>query len=163
MGEQRKNLQDIYDAGSSRLEKLDQSQRQALQQSKTQGLENISQIESSMSDQMEVSQADLESEIRAYLDKAVEGIDAAVKSEIEENGKFLEESVLRQKLVKAGLKEGEPVITHCQGGGRASVAAFALELLGFPTRNYYLGWSDWGNVDDTPIAASPATSEKTKP
>ena len=82
---------------------------------------------------------------------------------VAENGKFLEESVLRQKLVKAGLKEGEPVITHCQGGGRASVAAFALELLGFPTRNYYLGWSDWGNVDDTPIAASPATSEKTKP
>jgi thiosulfate/3-mercaptopyruvate sulfurtransferase len=43
------------------------------------------------------------------------------------------------------------VITHCQGGGRASVDAFALERLGFPTRNYYVGWSDWGNAEDTPV------------
>ena len=26
------------------------------------------------------------------------------------------------------------------------------ERLGFKTRNYYLGWSDWGNADDTPVA-----------
>jgi thiosulfate/3-mercaptopyruvate sulfurtransferase len=43
------------------------------------------------------------------------------------------------------------VITHCQGGGRASVSAFALELVGTPARNYYPGWSDWGNVTDTPV------------
>ena len=52
---------------------------------------------------------------------------------------------------------GESVITHCQGGGRASVDAFVFERLGLPTRNYYLGWSDWGNVEDTPVETGPAT------
>lgn len=68
------------------------------------------------------------------------------------DGKFLAESALRARLAKAGVKDGEPVITHCQGGGRASVDAFVTERLGHPTRNYYLGWSDWGNVDETPVA-----------
>jgi 3-mercaptopyruvate sulfurtransferase SseA len=26
-----------------------------------------------------------------------------------------------------------------------------MERLGFPTRNYYPGWSDWGNTDETPV------------
>ena len=55
------------------------------------------------------------------------------------------------------MKPGESVITHCQSGGRASVDAFVFERLGFPTRNYYLGWSDWGNVEDTPVETGPAT------
>jgi len=44
-----------------------------------------------------------------------------------------------------------------QGGGRTSVDAFVFERRGFPTRNYYLGWSDWGNVEDTPVETGPAT------
>ena len=82
---------------------------------------------------------------------------------VDESGKFLQESVLRQKLKEAGLKHGEPVITHCQGGGRASVSAFVLERLGFSTRNYYRGWSDWGNADDTPIEEKAAPAETAKP
>ena len=70
---------------------------------------------------------------------------------VDKDGRFLVEATLRAKLAKAGVKPGEPVITHCQGGGRASVDAFVFERLGFPTRNYYLGWSDWGNADDTPV------------
>ncbi len=31
--------------------------------------------------------------------------------------------------------------------------AFVLERLGFKTRNYYLGWSDWGNAEETPVDA----------
>jgi thiosulfate/3-mercaptopyruvate sulfurtransferase len=76
---------------------------------------------------------------------------------VDEDGRFLDEAALRTKLAKAGVKPGEPVITHCQGGGRASVDAFVFERLGFPTRHYYLGWSDWGNVEDTPIETGPAT------
>ena len=72
---------------------------------------------------------------------------------VDKDGRFLDEPALRAKLEKIGVKPGEPVITHCQGGGRASVDAFVFERLGFPTRNYYLGWSDWGNADDTPVAA----------
>ena len=75
---------------------------------------------------------------------------------VDKDGRFLDAAALRTKLAKAGVKPGEPVITHCQGGGRASVDAFVFERLGFPTRNYYLGWSDWGNVEDTPIETGPA-------
>jgi thiosulfate/3-mercaptopyruvate sulfurtransferase len=75
---------------------------------------------------------------------------------VDQDGRFLDEKALRDNLASAGVTPGEPVITHCQGGGRASVDAFVFERLGFPTRNYYLGWSDWGNVDDTPIETGAA-------
>jgi thiosulfate/3-mercaptopyruvate sulfurtransferase len=46
----------------------------------------------------------------------------------------------------------QPIVTHCQSGGRAAVMAFALELMGGKdVRNYYKSWSEWGNADDTPI------------
>ena len=77
-----------------------------------------------------------------------------------QDGRFLDETALRAKLELSGVKPGEPVITHCQSGGRASVDAFVLERLGFPTRNYYLGWSDWGNQDQTPIQTGKPSSEK---
>lgn len=70
---------------------------------------------------------------------------------VDQDGRFLPDAALRSKFAKAGVKEGDPVIAHCQGGGRASVNAFVLERLGFKTRNYYLGWSDWGNVEETPV------------
>jgi thiosulfate/3-mercaptopyruvate sulfurtransferase len=69
-----------------------------------------------------------------------------------QDGRFLDPAALRAKLGDLGVQPGEPVITHCQGGGRASVDAFVLGRLGFPTRNYYLGWSDWGNAAETPVA-----------
>ncbi len=71
-------------------------------------------------------------------------------------GRFLPIEELRAKLEKAGVRPGEPVITHCQGGGRASVDAFVFERLGHPARNYYESWADWGNADDTPIETGPA-------
>jgi thiosulfate/3-mercaptopyruvate sulfurtransferase len=67
------------------------------------------------------------------------------------DGRFLDETALRAKFERSGIAPGEPVITHCQSGGRSSVEAFVLERLGSPTRNYYLGWSDWGNTNDTPV------------
>jgi thiosulfate/3-mercaptopyruvate sulfurtransferase len=67
------------------------------------------------------------------------------------DGRFLPPDEARKLLGTAKLDPTSAVITHCQGGGRASVAAFALERLGFPTRNYYASWGDWGNADDTPI------------
>jgi thiosulfate/3-mercaptopyruvate sulfurtransferase len=72
---------------------------------------------------------------------------------VDKDGRFLEGDALRARLSALGVKPGQPLITHCQSGGRASVDAFALERLGHPARNYYLGWSDWGNTDETPIEA----------
>jgi thiosulfate/3-mercaptopyruvate sulfurtransferase len=79
---------------------------------------------------------------------------------VDEDGRFLDGGALRAKLSALGVKPGQPVITHCQGGGRASVDAFALERLGHPARNYYLGWSDWGNAADTPVEAGQGTAKR---
>jgi thiosulfate/3-mercaptopyruvate sulfurtransferase len=57
------------------------------------------------------------------------------------------------KLFKdAGVDFNRPTVSYCQSGGRASVMAFALELMGAKAvRNYYRSWSEWGNAADTPI------------
>jgi thiosulfate/3-mercaptopyruvate sulfurtransferase len=79
---------------------------------------------------------------------------------VDKDGRFLDEPALRATLAKIGIQPGEPVITHCQGGGRSSVDAFVLERLGFPARNYYESWADWGNAPETPIAVGDKPGEK---
>ncbi|AWM40536.1 Putative thiosulfate sulfurtransferase [Gemmata obscuriglobus] len=60
----------------------------------------------------------------------------------------------------AGIKLSRPTATHCQSGGRASVMAYGLELMGATdVRNYYQSWSEWGNADDTPVV-KPAPKKK---
>ena len=76
---------------------------------------------------------------------------------VDDQGRFLPEEAIRPRLEAIGLEPGRPVITHCQGGGRASVDAFVLRRLGFPSRNYYLGWSDWGNAEGTPVESGPSS------
>jgi thiosulfate/3-mercaptopyruvate sulfurtransferase len=70
---------------------------------------------------------------------------------VDEEGRFLDERALRGRLDSLRIKSGQPITTYCQSGGRSSVDVFVLERLGFPVRNYYLGWSDWGNAEDSPI------------
>jgi thiosulfate/3-mercaptopyruvate sulfurtransferase len=68
-------------------------------------------------------------------------------------GRFKSAADLTRLFREAGIDPGRPAITHCQSGGRASVLAFVLELMGDKeVRNYYRGWSEWGNDPDTPIA-----------
>ena len=40
------------------------------------------------------------------------------------------------------------------------IGAFVMERLGFPTRNYYLGWSEWGNAEETPVESGSPRDEK---
>lgn len=59
---------------------------------------------------------------------------------------------LRRMFAEAGIDLQRPSATHCQSGGRSSVMVLAMELMGAgPVRNYYPGWSEWGNRDDTPV------------
>ncbi len=59
---------------------------------------------------------------------------------------------LRSLFAEAGINVEKPAATFCQGGGRASVMVFGLELMGSPeARNYYPGWGEWGNDDATPV------------
>jgi thiosulfate/3-mercaptopyruvate sulfurtransferase len=66
-------------------------------------------------------------------------------------GRFKSPGELRRLFDQAGIDLHKPMASHCDSGGRASVMAFALELMGArDSRNYYPGWSEWGNSDDLP-------------
>jgi len=72
-----------------------------------------------------------------------------------ENQRFKTPDQLRELFAKAGIKLDRPTATHCQSGGRASVMAFGMELMGAGNvANYYASWGEWGNADDTPITVA---------
>jgi thiosulfate/3-mercaptopyruvate sulfurtransferase len=53
----------------------------------------------------------------------------------------------------AGFQGSHPIIiTHCDGGGRASLAALAAERAGYgPVMNYYLSFGDWAADARCPV------------
>lgn len=67
-------------------------------------------------------------------------------------GRFKSPEELRRLIAEAGIDLNAPLASYCQTGGRASVMAFGLELMGAKeSRNYYSSWSEWGNNEDLPI------------
>jgi thiosulfate/3-mercaptopyruvate sulfurtransferase len=59
---------------------------------------------------------------------------------------------LRDLLATAGFKPGGHIITHCDGGGRAALAAIAAVRAGYPdVRAYYLSFADWARDEGCPI------------
>jgi thiosulfate/3-mercaptopyruvate sulfurtransferase len=78
-------------------------------------------------------------------------------------GRFKPAQELRRLFDEAGIDLGRPTATHCQSGGRASVMAFAVELMGAENvRNYFHGWSEWGNSETTPIIMPTVEPEEPK-
>jgi len=70
----------------------------------------------------------------------------------DESHRYLPPADLLELFDQAGIDLQRPSATHCQSGGRSAVMVFAMELMGAETvRNYYQGWSEWGNREDTPI------------
>ena len=68
---------------------------------------------------------------------------------------------LKKLFADAGIALDKPSATHCQSGGRASVMAFGMELMGTKeVRNYYKSWGEWGNADDTPIVPGKPKEKK---
>jgi thiosulfate/3-mercaptopyruvate sulfurtransferase len=66
--------------------------------------------------------------------------------------RFKKASEIGKLFADAGIDLKAKTATHCQSGGRASVMAFGMELMGAKdVSNYYKSWSEWGNADDTPI------------
>jgi thiosulfate/3-mercaptopyruvate sulfurtransferase len=54
----------------------------------------------------------------------------------------------------AGLSKGKPIVTHCQGGGRAALAALAAARAGYgPVVSYYLSFGDWSADASCPVVA----------
>jgi len=59
-------------------------------------------------------------------------------------GRMKPAHVLRDLLTRAGLESDSPIVTHCNGGGRAALAAAAALRAGYDNvRVYYLGFADW--------------------
>jgi thiosulfate/3-mercaptopyruvate sulfurtransferase len=68
------------------------------------------------------------------------------------NNRMLPADVLRKKLAAAGIRPGERVVTHCDGGGRASLAALAaLRARHAAVGTYYLSFSDWAADESCPL------------
>lgn len=66
--------------------------------------------------------------------------------------RFKSADELQRLFREAGIDLKRPAVTHCQSGGRSSLMAFGLELMGVKdVRNYYRSWQEWGNADDTPV------------
>jgi thiosulfate/3-mercaptopyruvate sulfurtransferase len=78
-----------------------------------------------------------------------------------ETQRFKTPDQLRKLFAEAGIDLDRPTATHCQSGGRASVMAFGMELMGASNvANYYASWGEWGNSDDTPIVVTSPKNEK---
>lgn len=68
------------------------------------------------------------------------------------NGRLKSPEELRAIFRAAGLKPGDRIVTHCQGGGRASLAALALVRAGYGNvDNYYMSFGEWAADESCPI------------
>lgn len=77
-----------------------------------------------------------------------------------DTARFKSPEALRSLFAQKDIDLATPSVSFCQGGGRASVMAFGLELMGAPeSRNYYASWGEWGNADDVPIVRPEGTSK----
>lgn len=60
--------------------------------------------------------------------------------------------VLRSMLEGVGFQPGDHIVTHCEGGGRAALAAAAAVRAGYDDVHvYYLSFGDWAKDESCPI------------
>jgi len=71
---------------------------------------------------------------------------------VDSSGKLLIADEIKQRLKDAGVDLTQPIVAHCQTGGRSSVAVLALELAGVrQSKNYYRGWSEYSETLTAPV------------
>lgn len=69
-----------------------------------------------------------------------------------EDGTLKPREQLNELFADAGIEADAPVVTHCDGGGRAALAAWAAVNAGQQDVSaYYLSFSDWAKDDSCPI------------
>ncbi|MDH2399895.1 rhodanese-like domain-containing protein [Bradyrhizobium sp. SSUT18] len=70
-----------------------------------------------------------------------------------DNSRLRHADELRGLLAEAGFQPGDHVVTHCDGGGRAALAAAAAARAGYDNvRAYYLSFADWAKDESCLIA-----------
>lgn len=75
-------------------------------------------------------------------------------------GKMRSADELAELLAEAGFDPNRPAVAYCRSGGRASVVAFAMELMGGDqVANYFGSWNDWTSDPTSPVAQLGATAE----
>lgn len=68
------------------------------------------------------------------------------------DGRLKSSRHLRDLLAGAGFQAGDHIVTHCDGGGRAALAAAASVQAGYgDVRVYYLSFADWAKDESCPI------------
>ena len=74
------------------------------------------------------------------------------------DGRLKPTAELRSLLSDAGFRSGKQVVTHCDGGGRAALAAIAALRAGYDdVRAYYLSFADWAKDESCPIVQDQQT------
>ncbi len=104
-----KSLQDIYDAGSARLEDLEKSQKSSLSATCDAHFEEKSSSEPESLKDLEESSQQLEAEIRSCLSQGLERVEKTVRLEIEDNqqyiGRLVESLGLLAKKFSESIKQ----------------------------------------------------------
>ena len=71
---------------------------------------------------------------------------------LDPDGRLKSPEELAALFEQAGFQRDKPIITHCDGGGRASLAALAAHRAGYgPVMNYYLSFGDWAADAQCPV------------
>jgi thiosulfate/3-mercaptopyruvate sulfurtransferase len=69
-----------------------------------------------------------------------------------DNGVVRPAAALRTMMERVGFGPGDHIVTHCEGGGRAALAAAAAVRAGYgDVRVYYLSFADWARDESCPI------------
>jgi thiosulfate/3-mercaptopyruvate sulfurtransferase len=70
---------------------------------------------------------------------------------VDSSGKFLSPTLLKAQFARAGVKDGQTVVTYCHIGQQASLVWFAARYLGFPARLYDGSFQDWAARTELPV------------
>ena len=79
-------------------------------------------------------------------------INAPTPQNVDEQGRFLDPQLLRERFLALGVDPEKPVASYCGSGIHGTHNSLALELAGFETVLYPGSFSEWSNNPERPVA-----------
>ena len=70
---------------------------------------------------------------------------------LDEQGRLKPAEELRQQFEKAGVRDGDRVVSYCHIGQQASLVYFAARYLGYDARLYDGSFEDWSRHSELPV------------